>query len=613
MKKDNASLFQIIRKSFSLLNRQDQRKMKLVLLLQVTMSLLDLVGVALFGFIGALAVAGVQSNPNGEKVEKLLTLLNIDDLSLQLQTSIIAVMAVLLLLFRTLLSIMLVRRTLRYLSNKGAQISTELVSKFLNSGYWLVKESSIQETIYATSYGVRVITLGIIGNFLTLISDVALLSVLTVGLFVISWQMTLVTSIGFGLVGFLLYQFLHKRSKNLGSEESIEDIGANELLSEIIKTYKEMFVKNRLSFYVEKISIKRYRLSSILADLSFIPLISKYVLESAVLVGVLVVASMQFLVSDAKNAVATLAVFMAAGTRIAPAVLRTQQGLLQIKTNSGIAYPTFELIDRAYPTKYSGKKSVLQHTEAAEKHGKEIILNNINFHFPDSKNLTLKNISLKIASGESVAIVGPSGAGKTTLVDLLIGISEPTEGSIEIFGYSPFEYIRSHPGDIAYVPQDIVVSTGTFRSNIELGFPSGTFKDEDIWLALEKTELSAFVASHPKKLDSTVGENGGRLSGGQKQRLGFARALVGNPKILILDEATSSLDLETEESLSKFINSLKGNVTVISVAHRLRTILNASKIVYLENGFIVAEGNFEEIKTKVPNFEKQLKLIGLDR
>jgi ABC-type bacteriocin/lantibiotic exporter with double-glycine peptidase domain len=115
---------------------------------------------------------------------------------------------------------MLVRRTLRYLSNKGAQISTELVSKFLNSGYWIVKESSIQETIYATSYGVRVITLGIIGNFLTLISDVALLSVLTVGLFVISWQMTLVTSIGFGLVGFLLYQFLHKRSKNLGSETS---------------------------------------------------------------------------------------------------------------------------------------------------------------------------------------------------------------------------------------------------------------------------------------------------------------------------------------------------------------------------------------------------------
>jgi ATP-binding cassette subfamily C protein len=198
-------------------------------------------------------------------------------------------------------------------------------------------------------------------------------------------------------------------------------------------------------------------------------------------------------------------------------------------------------------------------------------------------------------------------------VDLLIGISEPTEGTIEIFGNSPYEYVRRHPGDIAYVPQDVVICTGTFRSNIELGFPSGTFKDEEIWLALEKTELSGFVSSHPEKLDSKVGENGGRLSGGQKQRLGFARALVGNPKILILDEATSSLDMETEETLSKFINSLKGDVTVISIAHRLRTILNASKIVYLENGFVVAEGNFEEVKTKVPNFEKQLKLIGLDR
>ena len=237
----------------------------------------------------------------------------------------------------------------------------------------------------------------------------------------------------------------------------------------------------------------------------------------------------------------------------------------------------------------------------------------MDFHFPDSKNLTLKNISLNISSGESVAIVGPSGAGKTTLVDLLIGISEPTGGSIEIFGYSPYEYIKSNPGDIAYVPQDIVVSTGTFRSNIELGFPSGTFNDEDIWLALEKTELSTFVGSQPNKLDSSVGENGGRLSGGQKQRLGFARALVGNPKILILDEATSSLDLDTEESLSKFINSLKGHVTVISIAHRLRTILNASKVVYIEDGCIVAQGNFEEVKNKVSNFEKQLKLIGLER
>jgi ABC-type multidrug transport system fused ATPase/permease subunit len=601
------TLAPIISKSFKLLDKSDQKKMFIVLILQITMSLLDLIGVALFGFIGALAVAGVQSTANGNRVQQLLNFLHLETYSLQIQTAAIALIAVSLLLTRTFLSVVLVRKTLKYLSNKGAQISNELVAKFLNSGYWNIKESSIQETIYATSYGVRVITLGIIGNFLTLIADIALLLVLTTGLIIINWQMTLVTTLGFGLVGFSMYLLLHKKSKQLGAEESIIDIEANELFAQINKSYREMYVKNRVDYYLAEISKKRYRLSSILAELSFIPLISKYIIEGTVLFGVLVLASMQFLIADAKNAVATLAIFMAAGTRIAPAVLRTQQGLLQIVTNSGIASPTFDFI-----AKHEAKlctNIVSPGLENSKKFLNALVLDSVSYKFPDSNELVLRDISIQIEAGSTIAIVGQSGAGKTTLVDLMLGISKPTDGSVSVFGLKPEEFVNKFPGKIAYVPQDVVIIAGSIRSNVELGFPAGEFSDEQIWFALEQAELKTFVQDLKGGLDGTVGENGGRLSGGQKQRLGVARAIVGEPELLILDEATSSLDAETEELLSKSIASLKGKVTVISIAHRLRTISNADQVIYIENGHIIACGSFTEIRKSVKNFDNQIKIL----
>jgi ABC-type multidrug transport system fused ATPase/permease subunit len=211
----------------------------------------------------------------------------------------------------------------------------------------------------------------------------------------------------------------------------------------------------------------------------------------------------------------------------------------------------------------------------------------------------------------SVAIVGSSGAGKTTLVDLLLGVIEPDSGTIGISGLTPKLVVSKWPGAIAYVPQDVAISNGTVRENVALGFPARVATDELVWGAIDLAQLRTFVSELQSGLDSQVGERGARISGGQRQRLGIARALFTKPKLLVLDEATSSLDGQTEADISDAIQGLKGSVTIVMIAHRLSTVRNADLVIYLHEGKILAQGSFEDVRNSVPNFDNQAQLMGL--
>jgi ABC-type multidrug transport system fused ATPase/permease subunit len=212
--------------------------------------------------------------------------------------------------------------------------------------------------------------------------------------------------------------------------------------------------------------------------------------------------------------------------------------------------------------------------------------------------------------GEVIAFVGPSGAGKTTLADLILGVFSPTSGSISVSKVEPLLAISTWPGAIGYVPQDTVIGIGSIAQNVALGYPVEGH-EELIAEALKKAQLENFVNELEDGINTKVGEGGNRLSGGQRQRLGIARALFTKPRIIILDEATSSLDAQTEYDLSEAINALKGEVTTFIVAHRLSTVRNADKVVYLENGIVLAVGTFDEVKKAVPNFRIQANLMGI--
>jgi ABC-type multidrug transport system fused ATPase/permease subunit len=241
----------------------------------------------------------------------------------------------------------------------------------------------------------------------------------------------------------------------------------------------------------------------------------------------------------------------------------------------------------------------------------EIQMANIGLTYPFSERPALHQINLELKKGQSLAVVGPSGAGKTTLVDVLLGILIQDQDSVLISGVSPKDAIQKWPGAIAYVPQNVTIMNGTIRENVALGFDPDEFTDEYVFEALGHAQLTELVNQLPDGLDTQVGERGTKLSGGQRQRIGIARALFTNPLLLVLDEATSSLDGQTESDFSEAIKSLHGQVTVVLVAHRLSTIRTADQVIYLSNGTITANGTFDEVRKSVPDFDKQAGLNGI--
>ena len=328
------------------------------------------------------------------------------------------------------------------------------------------------------------------------------------------------------------------------------------------------------------------------------------------IVGAVLIAALQFLLQDASHAVATLAIFLAAGTRIAPAVLRLQQGLITIKSGLGTAKPTLELIEALGDAPMNvniDDKVDLMHSGFIS----EIVVQSISLTYPNKSEPAISEVTLKIPPGTSIAFVGPSGAGKTTMIDILLGVLNPDLGTVLISGLSPTLAVAKWPGAVSYVPQDVAIVAGTIRENIALGYPIKEATDELVMTALKVAHLDKFVLGLPEGMDTQVGERGANISGGQRQRLGIARAMFTQPHLLVLDEATSSLDGETEASISEAIHALRGSTTVVIIAHRLSTVRNADKVVYLSNGKVIAIGTFQEVRKAVPDFDDQAKIMGL--
>jgi ABC-type multidrug transport system fused ATPase/permease subunit len=596
-------------RSLALLDRKDRGKVVLVTLIQIGLSFLDLLGVATIGALGALTVSGVQSRGPGERVSQVLEWLGMQDATFQNQIATLGIIAAGLLVLRTLLSVLFTRRTLFYLSRRSAIISSRLVGKVLSQPLLALREKSSQETIFALTRGVELITVGVISTSITLVADISLLLVLSVGLFIVDPLLAFITMVMFGSLGYLVFRLMRNKAKDLGVRMSEYGYTSNKKILEVIQTYREAIIHNRRPHYIEAIASLRHKLSNATAEITFMPMISKYVFESAIVIGALALSAVQFSKEDAPRAVATLAIFLAAASRIAPAVLRLQQGALGIKSSIGGASETFLLIDSLNNSKYKEENFEIDLRPRSEFNPK-VELQSISFDYGKSE-WGLKGIDLILEPGQSLAVTGPSGAGKTTLIDILLGIISPSSGTSLISGVPSKNAIGHWPGAISYVPQDIFIVEGTIKENVGLGFAKDAISDVDVWEALERSHLAEFVRSMPEGINYSVGEFGSKLSGGQRQRLGIARALYTKPRLLVLDEATSALDNETESYISESLQELKGEVTVIMIAHRLSSVKSCDLVAYIENGRLIAIGGFDEVRSLVPNFDKQARLLEL--
>ena len=596
--------------SLQILDSADRKKLFIVTIFQSALAFLDLAGVALVGLVGALAVTGVQSMNPGNRVSTALDFLGIQSFTIQKQVAILGLLAAGLFIVRTVLSVIVSRRTLFFLSRRAAKITGNLTAKLLSQPLLKLQEIPNQETLYALTVGVSTITLNIIGAAIGIVADISLLIVIISGLFIVDKIIAFSTIIFFGLIGVLLYKNMSVRARHLGQENAKISVTSNAKILEVLTSYREIVVKNRRDFYTNQIAKSRLDLANIIAEFSFMPNISKYVIESGIIVGAVIISATQFLLQDASRAVATLAVFMAAASRLAPAVLRIQSTAIQARVASGSASPTLNLINslKSLPLKFTPAQPFrTEHTNFVPT----VDLINVTFAYSNKSDIVLNQVNLSIKAGEIVAIVGPSGAGKTTMADIILGVISPDIGLVKISNHDPLMAIDKWPGAIAYVPQDVMVSNCSIRENVGLGYSEEEINDDLVLQSLKIAHLDKFIQTLPEGLQTNVGDRGTKLSGGQRQRLGIARAVFTKPKLLVLDEATSSLDGQSEADISDSINDMRGEITVILIAHRLSTVKNADKVVYLEGGKIVSIGTFEEVRKNVPNFEKQASLMGL--
>ena len=588
-------------KALTVLSRADKIRVIFISVIQTIIGLLDLVGILLIGILGALFVSDLQSIAPDSKVAGVLQLLKIENFSLQTQGVILGTASVVMLVGRTLISILFTRRILYFFSRRGADTTEKLVQRLLSKPLLYVQARTIQETLFAVTTGVYMIYMQVLATYMVLFADIALLMIMAIGLVVADIGTAIGTITIFGLVSTILFRQLHSKASILGASSTKLNIESNEKIVEALSSFRESVVRGRQSFYAKEIGSRRKLLAEAAAEISFLPYISKYVIESSIILGAIGLTGVVLLLKDASHAVATMVIFLTSGARIAPALLRVQQSLIQIRGGIGMVEPTLTLIKELS----LDSRTVEIESGIVTNHDgfvPELVLKDVSFSYPGSVNTAVKNVNLTIPSGSVVAVIGASGAGKTTLIDLVLGILTPDSGSVSISGQSPQNAIKIWPGSIAYVPQDIALISGSVRENISLGYDPMYGSDELVSSSIKFANLSEFVEGLPSGLETQVGEKGNRLSGGQRQRLGIARAMFTNPSLLVLDEATSALDSESESAIAGALGELRGRATVIIIAHRLATLRSADLVVYLERGTIISQGKFSDVKNEVPNF-----------
>jgi ABC-type multidrug transport system fused ATPase/permease subunit len=606
------SLFQFteIKKVLLLLDRKDRFRLLLVLIVNTMLAFLDLVGVALIGVASAILIRGLQAQQAGDQVSRFLELLNLDGLPQQTLLILLGGTAVFFFILKTILSVYFLRRVLRYMSIRNAQISSSLVSKMLNQPVEKISSKSIQYQIYNVTRGVERLVGDVVTSLVVIASDLVLLLVILTGLMLVDPITSVGTFFVFTGIAFLLYFLLHKRVALLNSKFAYQSIYFNQKVSEGINSFRDLFIKGGREFYVNEMRKSKMQIAGYDAEIKFIPNISKYTIEISVILGIALIAGIQFYLFDSNRAIAVISVFLAASTRIAPAVIRLQQNIIQVKSGLAGAQPTFDLIEELKGVKELERVETLISTSHID-FSPRVKLSNLKFAYQEAADETIKDISLEVSEGKFIAFVGPSGGGKSTLIDLILGLLPPSSGSISISGLTPVDAIKKWPGSIGYVPQDVFIENSTVKENICLGFNPESVSDDLVWQALQLADLSDFVKGLDGQLSYRISDAGKNLSGGQRQRLGIARALLTKPKIVIFDEATSALDAETENRVSESILKLTGECTVIFIAHRLSVVRSADMIYYIDKGKIVNQGRFDELRAVNADFNNQANFMGI--
>ena len=418
------------------------------------------------------------------------------------------------------------------------------------------------------------------------------------------------------LVIILIFQLLsNQRVKSSGRNLAGGNMDVTQLALDMFEAFKEISVLMKQRFFLDRFRTGRSRYAFANAEMQFLQAIPRYFVETALAVGALAFVGWQLARGEVAEGLTTAGVFLAGGVRMMAALLPLQNAALMLRSQTEQARISQEILLKFREARVIDSP-VVAFTQSdllsALDRGVRVDLAGVTFTHPAAEQPAVRNISFSIEPGSYMAMVGPSGAGKTTLADLILGLNSAQQGTVTVDGVSARQLRESRPGLMAYVPQRPGLVSGTLVENIALGLPKDAIDYDRVASALKKARLEEFVRDLPDGVHTRLGKNVDSLSGGQVQRLGLARALYTNPKLIVLDEATSALDAEAEAGISESIRSIGEDTTVIVIAHRLSTVQRADVVHVIDNGELLASGTFKQLRKTVPMIQEYVRLMSFD-
>jgi len=475
----------------------------------------------------------------------------------------------------------------------SGRLSQSLFSIFLRQPYMFHLQRNSSTLMRNAKNATSVVTCGV-DPFLVLLTDGLVAIAMFALLIAVEPVGTLAVLLVFGLSTFVFQRTTRRRIDNWGYQVDYHETKILQHLQEGFGGAKDVKVLGRENEFLsqhEKHLGESIRINRIYNVILTLP---RSFMEIITIVGLcLLVVSMVVRGRELADIVPILGLFAAAAFRVMPSINRLLMATQTLIFNRSIIASVYKDFLLDSPDSLSLKSET--------KFATQLELTDVSFKYPTAATASLQNVSLVVKRGEAVGFVGPSGAGKSTLVDVILGLFAPTSGVVKVDGQDVQQNLRNWQNQIGYVPQAIYLTDDTLRRNVAFGLNDENIDDNLVRNAIRLAQLEEFVATLPEKLETVVGERGVRLSGGQRQRIGIARALYHNPSVLVLDEATSSLDTPTEHGVMQAVQALQGSKTVLIVAHRLSTVEYCDRLYKIENARITEEGTFHEVVQRSTN------------
>ncbi|MGJ8720665.1 MAG: ABC transporter ATP-binding protein [Salinibacterium amurskyense] len=564
----------------------------------VTLGLLSILDALALGLL-ALVISPILSGTT----LSLPVIGEVGELGLLLMLGLVCLMIV----AKGILAVALLWGATRRFAKYELDIGSRLFASYIDAPWVERLKRNSADVVRLTDGSVGVTVSGFLLPFSTLFGEA--LSFLTI-VVVLAVVQPLVAAIALGylgLLGAILYFWVAKRAREAGRVNLKYTLQSSRLITEMIGALKEVTLRGKSHEVADVVRSNRVHSTRARSNIQFLGQVPRYVLESGIVGGFVLVGTAGYATGGVTEAITAVALFGLAGFRMAPSVVRFQAVVSQVTANMPHASAVLAEIRSAESSvKYRVGRETLTIPESASA----LSFENVSFRYAADQGDAISDVSFTIPFGSTVALVGSSGAGKSTVVDLILGLIEPTGGRLAIDQLDLTKLTQSWRQQVSYVPQEVALFDSSIAQNVALTW-GNDIDEERVRSALAQAQLLDIVDKREDGIHGVIGERGLALSGGQRQRLGIARALYADPRVLVLDEATSALDTATEAAVTDAIKALHGEKTVITVAHRLSTIQHADQILFMSNGRVVAQGTFSELVAKVPEFARQAGLAGL--